>query len=70
MIGVVTAAGAGAVRVTAGFRSTELLLSMRYDPTPAAITASAMVATIHGIHGRLFTLTGRVSILALISPTS
>jgi hypothetical protein len=66
----VTAAGAGAVRVTAGLRSTEPLRSMRYEPTPAAITASAIVATTHGIHDRLFTLTGRVSILVLISPTS
>jgi len=66
----VTAAGAGAVRVTAGLRSKELLRSIRYEPTPATITASAMVATTHGIHGRLFTLTGSVSILALISPTS
>src|SRR5437899_2775890 len=67
---IAVTAGAGAVRVTAGLRSTELLRSIRYDPTPAAIAASAMVATIQGIHGRCFTLSGRVSVLALIFPTS
>ena len=62
--------GVASGRYRVGLRSTGLLRSMRYDATPTVISDRATMARIHGIHDRLFTLTGRVSNLALIFTTS